>query len=925
MPVEMTLPVLPPFPVACQTLGLNGAWSYAQPVPGDFPAAALPEGRVLSVPGEVVMQGLPLDPEADFALDRVVQVPADWAGQAIRLRFGAVYSTCTVYADGVEVARHLGGFTPFDIDLTGHARAGQALRIGLRVSNASIADDLSYGSRYAGHPLAGVTRDVTLYALPPAHLTAIAVATLFDGDYAQATLRLTLTAAAAGRVAISLAAPDGTRADLGAQDVATRTVIDRAIAAPQLWDTDHPQLYTLHLRLDGTEYEVPVGFREVAVRNRQVHLNGRRIFLRGVNHHETHPLTGRADTARWAQTDVALFKAAHVNYIRTSHYPPVPELLDACDRAGILVEVEAPVCFAFGSFGHTPRWEEYDPATQQAVSDHITAASLEMVVAHGLHPSVALWSVANESQWCPPFARSSAAIHAADPTRPRTFNWAKYDDACRYHVEIANDHYPDAGTLMAHGAETRPVLLGEFAHLYCYNDRELLTDPGLRGRWDDFLERQWAEVLDLPNAAGGAIWAAVDDWFLLPQKDGTRIGRGYGAWGPIDGWRRAKPELAGMRRVFDPVHLPQRAVAQGAPVRLPVSNRWDATDFAAMRIDWQMGDATGRIALALPPGDTGEIVLPAPPQGARVLHLHFRATQPDYDRRFDIAIGAIGAIGPEPLAALAAPVAITTGPQGWQLGDFTLDQMGNLRAGDLCLGGPDLALIPRHVSRVSGIRNASVVEPLRNAATAWHLAGIEAIADGLRISGRYGIAEGAFMLTPRADGQLRIGYDFTLTAALAPWQTGLVLALPRSCDRLDWVRAGPGDAMPDDHIARATGHARAFRDATVPTEDGAAPAWPWSQDQTAQGTNDFRATRRNVLSAALTDATGRGIAVLSDGRQHLRASMDGALTLLHIFDHAGAGSEWFLRSMEVQPDLEPGDTVSGAVTISAVVAQKDRS
>jgi len=53
--------------------------------------------------------------------------------------------------------------------------------------------------------------------------------------------------------------------------------------------------------------------------------------------------------------------------------------------------------------------------------------------------------------------------------------------------------------------------------------------------------------------------------------------------------------------------------------------------------------------------------------------------------------------------------------------------------------------------------------------------------------------------------------------------------------------------------------------------------------------------------------------------------MDGALTLLHIFDHAGAGSEWFLRSMEVQPDLEPGDTVSGAVTISAVVAQKDRS
>ncbi len=335
-----------------------------------------------------------------------------------------------------------------------------------------------------------------------------------------------------------------------------------------------------------------------------------------------------------------------------------------------------------------------------------------------------------------------------------------------------------------------------------------------------------------------------------------------------------------------------------------------------------MGAATGKIDLALPPGESGVINLPPPPQGLTVLRLRFRATRPYYDSTFDIAIG------PAPVAPLAAPVAITTGPQGWRLGDFALDHLGNLRMGDLCLGGPDLALIPRDVGRVSGIRDATVVEPLRNAASEWHMTGIDAIGDGLRMTGRYGIAEGAFTLLPLDDGQLRITYDFTLTGAVSPWQTGIVLALPRSCDRLDWVRAGPGNtfpgaAIPVDDIARATGHARAFRDDSIAKADGDPPGCPWSQDQTAQGTNDFRATRRNILRATLTDATGRGIAVRSNGSQHIRASMEGPHAFLHVFDHVGAGSEWFLRSMETQPDLAAGDTLSGTIMISAALAQKD--
>lgn len=179
-------------------------------------------------------------------------------------------------------------------------------------------------------------------------------------------------------------------------------------------DTDHPLPVILPvpvgaplLRLDGpwtNAQPVPDAFPAAALPGDHRPIVPGEVVMQGL------PLDPAAD--------VALFKAAHVNDIRTSHYPPVLELRDGCDRAGILVEVEAPICFALGSFGMTPRWETFNAATQKAASDHIRAVSLEMVAAHGLHPSVALWSVAHESQWCPPFERSSAAIKAADPTRP---------------------------------------------------------------------------------------------------------------------------------------------------------------------------------------------------------------------------------------------------------------------------------------------------------------------------------------------------------------------------------------------------------------------------------------------------------------------------------------------------------------------------
>ncbi len=131
----------------------------------------------------------------------------------------------------------------------------------------------------------------------------------------------------------------GTRA----LDIRTR------VARPLQWSAEKPQLYRLavELRQGRTtleRVERNIGFRSIEVRGRQVYVNGRRVKLAGACHHEMDPLTGRADTARHAETDVRLLKEANLNYIRTSHYPPNAELLDAADRLGMYVEVEAPFC-----------------------------------------------------------------------------------------------------------------------------------------------------------------------------------------------------------------------------------------------------------------------------------------------------------------------------------------------------------------------------------------------------------------------------------------------------------------------------------------------------------------------------------------------------------------------------------------------------
>ena len=142
------------------------------------------------------------------------------------------------------------------------------------------------------------------------------------------------------------------------------------------------------------------------------------------------PLTGRADTARHEETDVRLLKEANLNYIRTSHYPPNAELLDAADRLGMYVEVEAPFCWVGGAL---------DNPTNLSATLTPTSA---MVDYHHSHPSVIIWSLANESHFNLQFLASARMVKELDPTRPTTFNHDFASSPLARATDIANIHYP---------------------------------------------------------------------------------------------------------------------------------------------------------------------------------------------------------------------------------------------------------------------------------------------------------------------------------------------------------------------------------------------------------------------------------------------------------------------------------------------------
>ncbi|WP_037803478.1 glycoside hydrolase family 2 TIM barrel-domain containing protein, partial [Streptomyces resistomycificus] len=402
-------------------LPLDGDWRFQL-----LPAPDAPVSDVWTssyVPGVWTMQGTddlpqytnvrmpfaeypPHSPAANptGVYERAVDVPADWAGRRIVLQVGAAESVLLVHVDGRPAGVSKDSHLAAEFDLTGLVRAGERALVRLTVVKWSDASHIEDQDQW-WH--GGVTRSVLLYATDPLHLADVTVRAGRYGD-----LRVDCRVRDAGG---TLPAGWYVSGELDGHLLTQDTEFDRANAdddrvsdflgearlltdVPDVrtWNAETPELYDLTVRLHRADGGVAdasrhrVGFRDVEIVERDLLVNGERVFVRGVNRHDFHPLTGRTVSPGDLRADLVLLKRFGFNAIRTAHYPGDPALYDLADELGLYVVDEADI----ESHDHAHEIAD-DPRYLNAFVDRVS----RMVLRDKNHPSVIVWSLGNESDY----------------------------------------------------------------------------------------------------------------------------------------------------------------------------------------------------------------------------------------------------------------------------------------------------------------------------------------------------------------------------------------------------------------------------------------------------------------------------------------------------------------------------------------------
>jgi beta-glucuronidase len=423
--------------------GLSGLWAFALD-PGDrgreeeWWRGPLPDASEMPVPAS--FNDVPATREAhehvgDVWYQRQVRVPARWEGQRVVLRFDAAAHRAVVWWNDVEVGRHEGGYTPFECDLTGHVRFGEPGRLSVVVDNRldlgsippGIVDTLPDGRRRQRYfhdffNYAGLHRAVWLYTTPRAYVDDITVTTEVTGTDARVHYR---AYAVGGQVTeVVLRDADGVER---ARSASAEGTLD--VPGATLWRPGQGYLYGLEVRAGADEYTLPVGIRDVAVDGDRFLINGEPFHFRGFGKHEDNPVRGKGHDDAHMVHDFALLDWIGANSFRTSHYPYAEDVLEYADRHGIVVIDETPAVGLNFEIAHTlvpgdPAhiWAAVDDTTQAA---HLRAIQ-ELVARDKNHPSVVMWSIANEPDSARPEARTYfeplvRAARTADPSRPVCF------------------------------------------------------------------------------------------------------------------------------------------------------------------------------------------------------------------------------------------------------------------------------------------------------------------------------------------------------------------------------------------------------------------------------------------------------------------------------------------------------------------------
>jgi beta-glucuronidase len=403
---------------------LNGLWQFALDSAGEgrtasWSAGQLPLSREMAVPAsfnDIAADAAVRDFFGDVWYQTTVRVPRGWDGQRIVLHFEAVTHRATAWVNDVEVVSHEGGYTPFEADITEHARAGDEARITVLVNNTlsfqtippGVIEDTPDGPRqryfHDFFNYAGIHRTPWLYSTPNAYLSDVTVVTGLDG--ADGTVDYEVEARNAAGLQVRVILRDAAGAEVATSDGASGTLTVQNV---HKWAPGDGYLYDLEARLVDQagatldSYHQSVGVRTVAVDGTRFLINGEPFYFTGFGKHEDLVVIGKGHNDAFMVHDFELLKWIGANSFRTSHYPYSEDVLDYADRQGIVVIDETAAVglnmgLGGGIFG-TQGYVTFSPETINDQTRQVHAQAIRELVARDKnHPSVVLWSIANEPE-----------------------------------------------------------------------------------------------------------------------------------------------------------------------------------------------------------------------------------------------------------------------------------------------------------------------------------------------------------------------------------------------------------------------------------------------------------------------------------------------------------------------------------------------
>jgi beta-galactosidase len=477
---------------------------------------------------------------------RRFKLPPEARGRHVFVDFEGVMTASTVWINGVNLGEYKGGYTPFSFDLTPHIDFDGENVLAVDVDSTERPDIPPFGYQIDYLTFGGIYREVSLRIVPGTFVENI-FAKPKDVMSGKPTLDvdcyLQHMEASGEPLTLEVELREGDRtvakgtqhvlASKAAEPVAHAVHLE-SLGTIKLWDLEHPNLYTVHVRLlKGTQVvdrdHRAVGFRHAEFTDQGFALNGKVIKLRGLDRHQTFPFVGQAMAGRAQRSDANILRnKLHCNIVRTSHYPQSRHFLDACDERGLLVLEEIP---GWQHIGDQP-WKDISV-------DNVS----RMVRRDWNRPSIILWGVRiNESKDDHDFyVRTNAMAHKLDPTR----------QTCGIRYFQSSDFLEDVFTMNDFDFPLKPpnhprYLNTEFVgHTYptkTIDQVERLQEHMLRHA------RIHDQLASNPQYAGGLGWCAFDYNTHADFGTGDRICY----HGVADIFREPKPAAGFYKSQCDP-------------------------------------------------------------------------------------------------------------------------------------------------------------------------------------------------------------------------------------------------------------------------------------------------------------------------------------------------------------------------------------